>query len=67
MSNNTSDVLETCLLIDGGGYNTKNEDRNVRVVNPSLKSKNHALKAPNSYEKFIVLCMFFFFFCIDRM
>jgi hypothetical protein len=62
MSNNTSDVPETCLLVEGGGYNTKNVDRNVRFVNPSLKSKNHVLKAPNSYEKFLVLCISFFFY-----
>jgi hypothetical protein len=49
MSNNTSDVPKTCLLVEGGGYNTENVDRNVKVVNPSLKSKNHLLKAPNSY------------------
>jgi hypothetical protein len=60
MSNNTSDVLETCLLIDGRGYNTKNEDRNVRVVNPLVKSKNRVLKAPNSYKK--VPCSLHVFF-----
>lgn len=60
MSNNTSDAQETCLLVEGRGYNTENIDRNVKVVNPSLKSKNHVLKAPNSCKKFLVLCMSFF-------
>jgi hypothetical protein len=61
MSNNTSDVPETCLLIEGGDYNTKNVDKYVRVVNPSLKSNIHVLKAPNSYEKFLFFSCFFFF------
>jgi hypothetical protein len=55
------------LLVEGGGYNTENVDKYVRVVNPSLKSKDHVLEAPNSYEKFLVLCMSFSFFCIGHM
>jgi len=66
MSNNTSDVPKICLLVEGGGYSIENVNKNVRVVNPSLKSKNDVLKAPNSYEKYLVLCMFFFF-CIGHM
>jgi hypothetical protein len=66
MSNNTNDVPKTSLLVEGGDYNTENVDRYIKVVTPLLKSKNHVLKAPNSYEKLIVLCMFFFF-CIGHM
>jgi hypothetical protein len=54
-------VPKTYLVVEGGGYNIENVDRNVRVVNHSLKSKNHVLKAPNSYENFLVFCIFFSF------